>query len=77
MGIGRVQARADLAAIRAVTTRAQMRDEVAAAVGVLQDWLAKRDAQDAQAVSDFATSKPGQFSTFVAALPDIVPDQTP
>ena len=77
MGIGRVQARAAIDAIRAGTTRAQMRQQVAEAAELLQGWLIRRDAQDVEALPAFAASKQAQFNTFVAALPDVPVDQTP
>lgn len=79
MGIGRQEARALLANVKAGTTRADRRAEVAAAVDVLNEWLARRDAQDASAAGDFAATKAGQFKTFVDALPDpgLAPDPVP
>lgn len=79
MGIGRQQARALLDAVKAGTTRADRRAEVAAAVDLLNEWLAKRDAQDAAAAGNFAATKKAQFSTFVDALsdPDLAPDPVP
>jgi hypothetical protein len=63
---------ADLVAFKAsaTPTRAQLRKYVAALVTRGQEWLAKRDAQDASAASDFAASKAAQFSNFTDALPD-------
>lgn len=60
------------AAFKAATTptRAQKRKYVAALVTAGQEWLAKFDAQENSAAADFAASKPGQFSTFVDALPE-------
>lgn len=72
MPIGRIQARAAIDAIRAGTTRANRREEVAALVNAGNEWLAKRDAQDAATPADFAKSKGAQFNAFVAALPDVV-----
>jgi hypothetical protein len=68
-------ARADFAsafaAFKATTpTRAQRRRYVAALVTAGQEWLARFDAQENAAAQDFAASKPGQFSTFVDALPE-------
>ncbi len=77
MGIGRVQARALLDAVKAGTNRAQMRVQVAEAAELLQGWLIRRDAQDAEAFPAFAGSRQAQFNTFVAALPDVPVDQTP
>lgn len=79
MGLGRQQARALLAAVKAGTTRAERRAEVAAAVDLLNEWLAKRYAQDTSAAADFAATKAGQFRTFVDALPDpdLAPDPVP
>lgn len=77
MGIGRAQARALVTAVKAGTTRAQMRGQMADAINLLNDWLAKRDAQDAAAHAGFAADRPAQFNTFVDALPDIPVDQTP
>lgn len=79
MGIGRQEARALLANVKAGTTRATRRDEVAAAVDLLNEWLSKRDAQDAEAAGDFAATKAGQFRTLVDALPDpdLAPDLVP
>lgn len=63
---------ADVAAFKmaATPTRAQLRKYVASLVTAGQEWLAKRDADDNGAAQAFADSKPGQFSTFVDALPD-------
>ena len=75
MGIikqARDQFAADVAAFKASNpTRAQMRKYVAALVDAGNEWLAKRDAQDAAAPADFAASKQGQFNAFVDALPDV------
>ena len=73
MGIGRQSARDLIAAVKAVTTREQMRDQVGDAVNVLQEWLAKRDAQDVALPAEFAATKAAQFKTFTDALPDIAP----
>ena len=75
MGIiatARNDAAAAFAAFRAATTpnRAQRRKYVAALVTWGQEWLAKFDADDNGAAQAFADSKPGQFKTFVDALPD-------
>ena len=48
------------------------RRQVAGLVTAGQEWLAKFDAADNAAASDFAASKPAQFTTFVDALPDPV-----
>jgi hypothetical protein len=77
MGIGRVEARAALAAIKAGTNRAHLRGQVADCIDLLNHWLAARDAQDASALAGFADDKPAQFNSFVAALPDPPVDQTP
>jgi len=77
MGIGRTQARAALAAIKAGTTRATMRLQVAESIEVMQGWLIRRDAQDAAAEAGFAASRPAQFDTFVDSLPEVPVDQTP
>jgi hypothetical protein len=62
---------AAFAAFKATTpTRAQRRRYVAALVTAGQEWLARFDAQENAAAADFAASKPGQFSTFVDALPE-------
>ena len=52
-------------------TRAQRRRYVAALVDAGQEWLSKRDAQDAATRSDFAASRPAQYATFVATLPEV------
>lgn len=75
MGIGKQQGRAALDAIKAGTTRAQRRAEVADAAQLLIDWLAKFDAQENTAAADFAATKATQFKNFTDALPD--PDQLP
>lgn len=79
MGIGRQQARALLDEVKAGTTRDTRRAEVAAAVDLLNEWLAKRDAQDSAAATDFAATKAVQFKAFVGALPDpdLAPDPVP
>lgn len=77
MGIGRQQGRACLAAIRAGTNRANARSQVADAINILQEWLAKRDVQDAESYRGFAESRPTQFDNFVDALPEPTVDQTP
>lgn len=77
MGIGKVQGRAALAAIRAVTTRSNAREQVADAVTILNEWLSKRDAQDAAAFQGFAESKPSQFDTYVQGLAEPTVDQSP
>jgi hypothetical protein len=77
MGIGRVQARALIAAVKAGANRTQCRVQIGDAVNLLNDWLAKRDVQDAAAVVGFAADKPAQFNTFVDSLPEIPVDQTP
>lgn len=77
MGVGRVQARALLVAVKAATNRTQMRAQVADAVNLLNDWLARRDAQDNAALAGFAADKPAQFNTYVDSLPEIQADQTP
>lgn len=55
-------------------TRAQVRRYVAALTDAGQEWLAKRDAQDAAATTGFAASRTAQFATYVAALPDVTLD---
>jgi hypothetical protein len=79
MGIGRQAAKDLITAVKAATTRARMRDQIGDAVNVLQEWLAKRDAQDAAAPADFAASKAGQFKAHLDALPDVelAPDPVP
>lgn len=77
MGIGRQQGRAALTAIRAATTRAQAREQVADAISILNEWLSKRDTQDSAAFAGFAADRPTQFSNFVDALPEPTVDQTP
>lgn len=77
MGIGKQQGRACLQAIRAGTNRANARAQVADAVSILNEWLAKRDVQDAAALQGFAESKPTQFDNYVEALPEPTVDQTP
>lgn len=52
------------------TTRAQRRKYVAQMVNSGNEWLAKFDAQDNAAPSDFAASKKSQFDTFTATLAD-------
>lgn len=62
---------ADVAAFKATgPNRAQLRKYVAALVTAGQEWLAKFDAQDNAAASDFAASKRAQFNTYVDALPE-------
>lgn len=63
---------ANRAAFKAANTptRAQMRKYVAAMADAGQEWLAKFDAQDAAAASDFAATKTAQFKTFTDALPE-------
>lgn len=69
-------ARTDFDAVRAAfvtaTTpnRAQRRKYVAALVDAGNEWLAKFDAQDNAAPSDFAATKAAQFKTFTDALPE-------
>jgi len=78
MGIGRIQARAALAAIKAgVAGRQKTRDQVADAASLLQDWLGKFDAQENAAIPQFIVSKQTQFDNFIDALPDVPPDPTP
>ncbi len=78
MGIGRVQARALIDAVRAGTSsRAQLREELVDAINLLQTKLTGLAVQLATAERDFAASKPGQFNTFVDALPEPPTDQTP
>lgn len=82
MGIGRQQGRAALTAIRAATTRAattraEARQQVADAITILNEWLVKRDLQDAGAFAGFAADRPSQFNTFVGTLPEPTVDQTP
>lgn len=76
MGIGRDQFRdVSLPAFRAATTnRRQLRRAVASLVTAGQEWLARFDAQENKAAADFAASRPGQFNTFVDALPDVTLD---
>lgn len=76
MGVGRQQGRASLAVILALP-RPQQRAQVAEEIALLNDWLAKRDSQDATARDGFAAGLPGAFAAFVAALPDPPVDQTP
>lgn len=79
MGIikqARDQFAADVATFKGTApTRAQLRKYVAAIKDAADEWLAKRDAQDNAAPSDFAASKQSQFDTFLDGLPD--PDLTP
>lgn len=75
MTIGKQQGRAALDAIKAGTTRAQRRAEVADAAQLLTDWLAKFDSQDNTAAAAFAATKTAQYKTFTDALPD--PDDLP
>jgi hypothetical protein len=78
MGIGRVQARALIDAVRTGTAnRRRLREELGDAINVLQDLTAKLDVQAAGAEKAFAADRPAQFSTFLDAqpLPDV--DQTP
>lgn len=66
--------KADLAIWRSANpnaTRAQVRRYVAALTDAGQEWLAKRDAQDNTAAAAFAESRSAQFSSFVAALPEV------
>jgi len=79
MGIGRQSAKDLITAVKAATTREQMRVQIGDAVNVLQEWLAKRDAQDAAAPADFAATKQAQFKAHLDSLPDIVlaPDPVP
>jgi hypothetical protein len=77
MGIGRQQGRAALTAIRAGTNRANARQQVADAAAILQEWLNKRDLQDAEALSGFAISRPTQYDNFVDTLPEPTVDQSP
>lgn len=77
MGIGKQEGRACLAAIRAGTNRANSRAQVADAIAILQEWLTKKDVQDAEAFAGFAASRPSQYDTFLAALPEPTVDQTP
>jgi len=80
MGIGKASARSLIAAVKADPTvkgRADMRDEIGAAVNLLNEWLSKHDVQMSQAAPDFAATKAAQFKAFTDALPDPVVDQTP
>lgn len=74
-------ARTDLRSVLAqrlpALTRAQCRRYVAAIVDAGQEWLAKRDAQDNPVAADFAASRPAQYQSFVAALPDVTLDPDP
>jgi hypothetical protein len=74
MGIGRQQfLTVDLPALKAGTAnRAALRRQVAGLVTAGQEWLAKFDAADSAAASDFAATKAAQFKTFTDALPDPV-----
>lgn len=76
MGVGRAQGRASLVAILALP-RAAQRQQVADEITLLNDWLARRDAQDDAAKDAFAAGLPGAYATFVAGLPDPPVDQTP
>lgn len=63
---------ADVAAFKLSTpTRAQLRKYVAALVDAGNEWLSKRDAQDAAAPAGFAESRQAQFKSYVDALPDV------
>lgn len=77
MGIGRQSAMDLVTAVKAATTREQMRAEIADAVTALNEWLNKRDTQDAAAAADFAAQQAAQFQLFQAALPDVVLDAAP
>jgi len=78
MGIGRVQARALLAALKSGTaTRQAWRSEVGDAITIMQEFAAKYDALVASSARDFAVSRPAQYQTFVDAIPDPTVDQTP
>jgi len=73
MSLGRDQFIAALAAIKAGTAgRAARRRQVANLITAAQEWIGKFDTQEVSAPADFAASKPGQYSTFVDALPDVV-----
>lgn len=76
MGVGRAQGRAAMTAILALP-RGQQRQQVADCIALLNDWLAKKDAQDAKATADFAVDRSALFASFVASLPDPPVDQTP
>lgn len=72
MGIGRQSFFVALDTIKAtVTGRAARRRQVAALVNAGQEWLARFDAQEAAAATDFAASRPAQYATFVGALPEV------
>lgn len=73
MGIGRQHfIDTALPALKAGTAnRKQLRKQVAGLVNAAQEWLSKFDAQDSAAPGDFAASKPGQYQTFVDALPGV------
>ena len=78
MGIGRQQARALIAALKAGTPgRMSLRAEIGDAVDILHQWLNNHDAQMNTAAVDFAATKAGQFKTFTDALPDPAVDQAP
>ena len=71
MGIGRQALIAALPGLKAGTAnRTQLRRQVAGLVTAGQEWLAKFDAADNAAASDFAASRQAAFNTFVDALPD-------
>lgn len=67
---------ADVAAFKTIATptRAQARKYVAALADAANEWLAKRDAQDAAAAPGFAATKRAQFNSYVDALPDVTLD---
>jgi hypothetical protein len=55
----------------AVTGRAARRRQVANLVNAGNEWLARFDAQEGAAATDFAASRPAQYATFIDALPDV------
>lgn len=73
MGItatARTAFRAALTTFKATSpNRAQLRRFVAAVVDAGQEWLAKTDKQEVDALAGFASSRGGQFNTYLGTLP--------
>lgn len=83
MGIGLQQGNATIAAIQTALPAGtgnrlqRQRNQTAAAVNRLQEFIAKLDAKLNAATDDFAAGRPAQFGTFSDAIADPVLDANP
>lgn len=72
MSIGKQGARDLITTLKAGTAgKQELRDQLADAVNVLQVKMNALDIQLATAAQSFAESKPAQFNTYLAGLPDV------